>query len=88
MGDTDAIQGKVDDVIYNLLGMEDPNYVTRVMATGGRIFSDDTCKEDVRLWKENGEDAINKLKYNLPFDCNFSYCHMFDDHNNLRNSLS
>ena len=35
MGETDSIQGKVDDVIYNLWGMKEPNYVMRMIATGG-----------------------------------------------------
>ena len=42
MGETNAIQGKVDDFIYNLWGMKEPNYVMRMMATGGRILVDDT----------------------------------------------
>ena len=28
----------------------------RMMATGGRILEDDTFKQTVRMWKENGED--------------------------------
>ena len=35
VGETDAIQGTADDVIYNLRGMEEPNYVMTMMATGG-----------------------------------------------------
>ena len=49
--DTDAIQVTVDDVIYNLWGMKEPNYVMRMMATGGRLLADDTRKETVRRWK-------------------------------------
>ena len=45
LGETDVIQGTVDDVIYNLWDMKEPNYVTRVMATGGRLLVDDTRKE-------------------------------------------
>ena len=48
MGETDAIQGTVDDVIYSLWGMKEPNYVMRIMATGGRLLVDDTYKETVR----------------------------------------
>ena len=51
VGDTDAIQGTVDDVIYNLWGMKDPNYFMSMMATGGRLLEDETCKETVRIWK-------------------------------------
>ena len=52
--DTDTIQGTVDDVIYNLWGMKDPNFVMRTMTTGGRVLENDTCRETVRRWKENG----------------------------------
>ena len=54
VGDTDAIKGTIDDVIYNIWWMKEPNYVTRMMATGGRLLSNETCKETVRRWKENG----------------------------------
>ena len=33
--ETDAIQVKVDDVIYNLWGMKEPNYLMRMIYTGG-----------------------------------------------------
>ena len=50
VGETDAIQVTVDDVIYNLCGMKQPNYGMWVMATGGFLLLDDTCKEAVRRW--------------------------------------
>ena len=49
VGDTDAIQGKVDDVIYNLWGIKETNYVMSMMTTGGRLLEDDACKESVRI---------------------------------------
>ena len=51
VGETYAIQGKVDDVIYNLWGTKEPTYVLRMIATGGRLLADDTRKENVRRWK-------------------------------------
>ena len=53
VGETDAIQGTVDDVIYNLWEAKEPDYVMRKMDTGGRILADDKCKDTVRRWKEN-----------------------------------
>ena len=35
VGETDSIQGIVDDVIYSLWGMMEPSYVIRMMANGG-----------------------------------------------------
>ena len=42
--------------------MKEPDYVMRIMATGGRLLVDDTCKENLRRWKENGEDVVKKFK--------------------------
>ena len=50
MGETYAIQGTVNGVIYNLWGMKEPNYVMRMMATGGRLLADETCKETDIRW--------------------------------------
>ena len=51
VGETDAIQGTVDGVIYNLWGMKEPDYAMRMMDTGVRILTDETCKEIVIRWK-------------------------------------
>ena len=87
VGDTDAIQGKVGDVIYNLWEIRESNYVMIMMTTGGRLLEDDACKETVRIWNENGENVVNNFKHKLSFDCNFSYHHEVDDHNNLIHAL-
>ena len=87
MEETDNIKGKVDDVIYNLWGVKEPNYVTKIMDTGGCLLADDTCKVTVRIWNENVEDVVKKLKHKLPFDWHFCYCHAFDDHDNLSHAL-
>ena len=44
VGETDDTQGTVDDVIYNLWGMKEPNYVMRVMVPVGQLLVDETCK--------------------------------------------
>ena len=38
LGETNSIQGTVDDVTYNLWVMKDPNYVMVMMATDGRLL--------------------------------------------------
>ena len=87
VGEIDAIQVKVDDVIYNLWGVKDPNCVMRMMTTDGRLLEDYKFKETVIRWKGNGEDVVNNFKYKLPFDWNFCYQCSVDDHNNLRHAL-
>ena len=42
--------------------MKEPNCVIRMMATGGRLYTDETCKETMITWKENGEDVVKKFK--------------------------
>ena len=51
VGETDTIQGTVDDIIYNSWGVKETEFVTRMMATGGRLLADDTCKGTVIRWK-------------------------------------
>ena len=68
--------------------MKEPNYFMRMMDTDGRLLADETCKETLIRWKENGEDLVKKFKYKLPFCWHFRYHHAVDDHNNLRHSLS
>ena len=87
VGDTDAIQVTVDDGIYNLWGLKEPNYVMRMMDIGGHLLADDACKETVIIWKENREDVVKNFKHTLQFDWDFRYCHAVDDHNNLRHAL-
>ena len=87
MGETDAIQGTVDVVIYNLWGINEPNNVTSMMAAGGRLLADSACKETARIWKENGEDVVKRFKYKLPFYWYFCYRHTVDGHNNPRHEI-
>ena len=42
-----------------------------MIATGGRLFADDTYKDTVGIWKENIEDVVKKFKYKLKFVCSF-----------------
>ena len=55
LGETDSIQGTVDDVIYNLWWVKEPNYVVRMMDTSGRLSLDDACKETGIRWNKNEE---------------------------------
>ena len=88
VGETTSIQGTVDDSIYNLWGMKEPNYLMRVKDTGVRLLVDDIYKETVIKCKENGEDVVKKFKYKLPFDWYFHYRHLVDDHDNIMHVLS
>lgn len=54
----------------------------RMMATGGALLSNFTCKTTTRIY-----DGITKtFQYTLPYDWHFRYRHAVDDHNNLRHA--
>ena len=88
VGDVDAIAGQMRaddgvDVEYTLWGMKEPDYVMRMMATGGALRSDNTCRETSR--RVGGETV--RFSYTLPYEWHFKYRHAVDDHNNLRHAL-
>lgn len=83
VGDVGAITGILNGVKYYLWGMKEPDYVMRIMATGGMIVSDSTCKLATR---GNGAGRV-QFHYTKPFDWHFRYRHAVDDHNNKRHTL-
>ena len=88
MGGTHAIQGVFEGTTYNLWGMKEPDYVMRMMATGGPLAALDSCKMAKRRWRgEGGVDCSRTFQYTCPFDWHFRYRHAVDDHNNLRHAL-
>ena len=51
VGDNHAIAGTMDGVAYNLWGVKEPDYVMRMMSSGGSLAAYETCKEVVlRKW--------------------------------------
>ncbi len=73
--------------MYNLWGMKEPNYVMQMMATGGPLGDNETCKETVHYWKDGGIEVCHCFQYKCPFDWHFWYWHFIDDNNNLRHGL-
>ena len=87
VGDCDAIQGVMEGTTYNLWGMKEPDYVMRMMATGGPLDANDSCRTASHRWNEAGVEVHRTFKYKCPYDWHFWYRHAVDDHNNLRHSL-
>ena len=87
VGETRAISGVLDGVSYNFWMMREPDYIMSMMATGGRLLADETCKQTKRSWLENGVQRVKEFVYALPFDWHFRYRHAVDDHNNLRHAV-
>eukprot|EP00804_Cyclotella_cryptica_P016494 CCRYP_004714-RA/>CCRYP_004714-RA protein AED:0.38 eAED:-0.33 QI:0/-1/0/1/-1/0/1/0/213 len=63
--------------------MKEPDYVMKIMATGGVLEEDDTYRSTFCC--TDGQ-AVH-FKYKKPFDWHFCYRHAVDDHNNLRHAL-
>ena len=49
--DSRAISGVLDGVKYFLWGLNELNYVMKMMATGGPLISNDSCKMQRRTWR-------------------------------------
>ena len=69
---------------YTLWGMKEPDYVMRMMATGGALRSDDSCRKTSR----RVDGRLERFSYTLSYDWHFRYRHEVGDHNNLRHALT
>lgn len=88
VGDFDSIQGKSDDnITYFLWAMKEPDYVMKLMATGGKNERCTESKESEQKWTENGQKKHVKFHYPYPVKWHFLYRHQIDDHNNLRHAV-
>ena len=87
VGDAMSISGVLDGVKYFLWGLKEPQYVMKMMATGGPLIANETCKEQKRRFVEDGVEVSRTFKFPLPYDWHYKYRHAIDDHNNLRHSL-
>ena len=82
-GECEAITGTLNSSPYFIWGMKEPDYVMKIMATGGVLAEDETCRVTYRV---SGDDRTT-FRYKKPFDWHFRYRHAVDDHNNLRHAL-
>ncbi|KAL3773331.1 hypothetical protein ACHAWO_002914 [Cyclotella atomus] len=85
VGEVEAIQGfdVASNTPYFFWCMKESDYVMRIMATGGSLITDDTCKIAHR---GVGANRVS-FPYMKPYDWHFRYRHSVDDHNNLHHSL-
>ncbi len=86
VGDTDAITDALDGIRYHLWGMKEPDFIMKMMATGGGLYTEG-CKEATGTWDNGGIQMRKTFLYTKPFHLNFKYRHAVDDHNNLRYAL-
>ena len=70
-------------VPYTLWGMKEPDYVMRMMASGGPLSVTTGCRTTTR----RVDGTTTSFQYTCPYDWHFRYRHAVDDHNNLRHAL-
>jgi hypothetical protein len=87
VGDLMAISGVLDGIRYFLWGHKKPSYVMKLMATGGPLISNHSCKMQKQKWTEGGVEMMRMFQFLLPYNWHYKYCHTVNDHNNLRHSL-
>jgi len=87
VGDSVAISGVLDGVKYFLWALKEPSYVMKMMATGGPLIANETCKDQRRRFNEGGVEVSRTFQFPLPYDWHYRFRHAVDDHNNVRHSL-
>lgn len=83
VGECDAISLVLDEEKFFIPGMKEPDYIMKIMASGGALISDDKCKNVTMKWT-NGDDMAKQvhLQNMQQFDWHLWHCHIVDDHNN------
>jgi hypothetical protein len=87
VGDSLAITGKLDGEEYFFWALKEPSYIMKMMATGGPLLANDSCKKQKRKWIEGGVETSGTFQFPCPYDWHYKYRHAVDDHNNLRHAL-
>jgi hypothetical protein len=87
VGDSVAISGVLNGIRYFLWGLKKPSYVMKMMAMGGPLISNDSCKIQKWKWTKGGVKMMQTFQFRLPYDWHYKYCHAVNNHNNMRHSL-
>ena len=83
VGAVEALTGMLTGIRYFVWGMKEPDYTMKIMATGGVLASDESCK----IATLGMGASLITFPYTKPFDWHFRYRHAVDDDNNLRHAL-
>jgi hypothetical protein len=82
VGYVGCVSGVLNSVKYTIWAMKEPNYIMKIMATGGNIFTEN-CRRVNRVVN----NATTSFSYPWAVETHFLYRHAVDDHNNLRHAL-
>jgi hypothetical protein len=86
VGFADAIKGVFDQVPFYIFAMKEPDYVMKIMATGGSLIEMPDGGTSRTFKQSNGTNTTIQFNYREPFYNHFRYRHQIDDHNNRRHS--
>jgi hypothetical protein len=75
-GDLLAITRKLDGEEYLFWALKEPSYIMKMMATGGPLLANDSCKEQKRKWIEGGVETAGTFQFPCPYDWHYKYCHV------------
>eukprot|EP00804_Cyclotella_cryptica_P001269 CCRYP_012764-RA/>CCRYP_012764-RA protein AED:0.37 eAED:0.03 QI:0/0/0/0.5/1/1/4/0/472 len=78
-GECEAITGTLNASPYFIWGMKEPDYAMRIMATGGVLAEDDSCRV---TYRGSGEDRTT-FRYKKPFDWHFRELERGETHDDL-----
>jgi hypothetical protein len=81
-----AILGVLAGVKYFLWGLKEPSFVMKMMATGGPLIPNKSCKLQRRRFEEGGVEVTCTFQFPLPYDWHYKFRHAVDNHNNLCHS--
>ena len=87
IGKCDSLQGRLDDVPYDIFCMREPDYVMKIMSTYGGLTVQEDQRDSIRAYYENGEIKNCTFKYMIPFANHFLYRHMVNDHNSIQHQV-
>ncbi len=60
--------------------MKEPDYVMKIVATGGTLISDESFKQVTRKWTDgDGAPKQANFQYTKPFDWHFCHHHIVDE---------
>ena len=87
VGTSMAIPSVLDGVKYFLWGLKEPSYVMKMMATGGPLIANETCKDQWWKFTDGGVEVTRTFQFPLPYEWHYRFRHAVDNHNNVRHSL-
>jgi hypothetical protein len=87
VGTSMAIPSVLDGVKYFLWGLKEPSYVMKMMATGGPLIANETCKDQWWKFTDGGVEVTRTFQFPLPYKWHYRFRDAADNHNNVRNSL-